>query len=259
MIPILRRELLGALRTRSALAVQVAVALACALLVLVRWPSGEVADLTGARSLQVLRVVGYGLLTAVILIVPAFPATSLVREKVQGTLALLFNTPLTPLSIYAGKLAGVLGFTALLLAMTLPAAAACFALGGTTAQGGILALYAVLGVAVVQIATVALLVSSRAQSTDGALRATYGLVLAVCVLSLGPHALLQGGSAASRRCRPSWRSSARATSARTACPPARARWTATCCLRRSPAWSARPRRLPGSTTACSTAPARPVS
>jgi ABC-type transport system involved in multi-copper enzyme maturation permease subunit len=194
MIPIIRRELLVVLRTRAALAVQLAVGVACAMLVLVRWPSGEVADLSGARSLQVLRVVGYGLLAGVILIVPAFPATSLVREKVQGTLALLFNTPLSPLSIYAGKLAGVLGFTATLLAMTLPAAAACFALGGTSAQGGILALYAVLGVAVVEISTLALLVSCQVQTVDGALRGSYALVLAVCVLSLGPHALLQGGS-----------------------------------------------------------------
>jgi ABC-type transport system involved in multi-copper enzyme maturation permease subunit len=194
MIAILRRELLAALRTRTTLAVQLAVGLACAVLVLVRWPSGEVVDLSGARALQVLRVVGYGLLAGVILVVPAFPATSLVREKVQGTLALLFNTPLTPLSIYAGKLAGVLGFTATLLVMTLPAAAACFTLGGTAAQGGILSLYAVLGVAVVQIATLALLVSCLAQSIDGALRGSYAFVLAVCVLSLGPHVLLQSGS-----------------------------------------------------------------
>jgi ABC-type transport system involved in multi-copper enzyme maturation permease subunit len=194
MIPILRRELLEVLRRRQALVLQLSVGVACALLVLVRWPTGEVIELSGTRSLQVLRIVGYGLLTGIILLVPAFPATSLVREKNQGTLALLFNTPLAPLSIYAGKLAGVLGFTAALLAMTLPAAAACYALGGAGAQGGIVALYGVLGVAVVQFATLGLLVSSRAQSSDGALRGTYALVLAVCVLTLGPRALLQGGS-----------------------------------------------------------------
>src|SRR5207249_1024944 len=55
-------------------------------------------------------------------------------------------------------------------------------------------LYGVLGLAVVQLSTLGLLVSSRAQSTDGALRATYALVLAVCVLTLGPHALLRGRS-----------------------------------------------------------------
>ena len=43
-------------------------------------------------------------------------------------------------SIYVGKLGGVLGFTAVLLLMTLPAAAACHAIGGTAMQSGIVAL-----------------------------------------------------------------------------------------------------------------------
>jgi ABC-type transport system involved in multi-copper enzyme maturation permease subunit len=194
VIPILRRELLHFLRSGKAVALQLGLAIACALLVLVRWPTGEVADLSGASSLQVLRVFGYGLLAGVLLLVPAFPATSLVREKVKGTLALLLNSPLRPWSIYAGKLAGVLGFAAVLLLMTLPAAAACHALGGAADRGGIAALYAVLAVAVVQMSTLGLLVSSRSQSSDGALRATYALVLAVCVLPLGPHALLRGAT-----------------------------------------------------------------
>src|SRR4051812_46149188 len=196
MNPIIRRELLDGLRRPSAWAVQLSLAAASALLVLVSWPTGEVADLSGARSLQVLRVVGYGLLAAVLLLVPAFPATSLVREKVKGTLALLLNSPLRPASIYLGKLLGVLGFTAVLLAMTLPAAAACYALGGASSRGGILTLYAVLGLAALQVSTLALLVSSRANSTTGALLATYGLVLGVAVLLLGPAFLLQGGPGA---------------------------------------------------------------
>jgi ABC-type transport system involved in multi-copper enzyme maturation permease subunit len=194
MNPIIRRELLDVLRTRKAVALQLGLAVVCALLVLVRWPTGEQSDLSGARSYQVLRVFGYGLLAAVLLLVPAFPATSLVREKIQGTLALLLNSPLRPWSIYVGKLGGVLGFAATLLVMTLPAAAACYALGGTVIRGGITALYAVLALAVVQVSTLGLLVSSRSQATDGALRVTYGLVLAVCVLSLAPYALLRGGS-----------------------------------------------------------------
>src|SRR5262245_55404150 len=94
MNPIIRRELLDGLRSPRAWAVQLSLAVASALLVLVCWPTGEVADLSGARSLQVLRVVGYGLLAAVLLLVPAFPATSLVREKIKGTLSLLLNSPL---------------------------------------------------------------------------------------------------------------------------------------------------------------------
>jgi ABC-type transport system involved in multi-copper enzyme maturation permease subunit len=194
MNPIISRELLEVLRTRKAVALQLVLAVSCALLVLVRWPTGDLADLNGARSLEVLRIFGYGLLTGILLLVPAYPATSLVREKIKGTLALLLNSPLRPWSIYVGKLGGVLGFTATLLVMTLPAAAACYALGGTAGPGGIPALYGVLGLAALQLSTLGLLVSSRSQSTDGALRVTYALVLVVAVLTLVPHLLLRGSA-----------------------------------------------------------------
>src|SRR5215472_335181 len=115
MNPIVSRELLEVLRTRKAIALQISLALACALLVLARWPTGGTADLSGARSLQVLRVFGYGLLAGILLLIPAFPATSLVREKIKGTLELLLNSPMPPLSIYVGKLGGVMGFAAVLL------------------------------------------------------------------------------------------------------------------------------------------------
>src|SRR5262245_32250914 len=154
MTPILRRELLEVLRTRKAIALQLSLAAACALLVLLRWPTGET---SGTRALEVLRLFGYGLLAGVLLLVPAYPATALVRERVQGTLALLLVSPLQPWSIYVGKLFAVLGFTAVLLVMTLPAAAACSALGGTSSQGGVGALYAVLAVATLQLATLGLL------------------------------------------------------------------------------------------------------
>jgi ABC-type transport system involved in multi-copper enzyme maturation permease subunit len=194
MFPILRRELLEVLRARRAIALQLGLGLTCALLVLLRWPTGETAGLGGARAQEVLRVFGYGLLAGAILLVPAFPATALVREKIQATLPLLLVSPLRPWSIYLGKLGSSLGFTLVLLVMTLPAAAACHALGGATAPGGIAALYAVLGLAALQLSALGLLVSSRAQSTDGSLRATYALVLAVCVLTLVPEWLLRGGS-----------------------------------------------------------------
>jgi ABC-type transport system involved in multi-copper enzyme maturation permease subunit len=194
MTPILRRELLEVLRTRKAIACQLVLAGVSALLVLLRWPTGET---SGARALEVLRLFGYGLLAGVLLLVPAYPATALVRERVQGTLALLLVSPMRPWSIYLGKLCAVLGFTAVLLVMTLPAAAACDALGGTGSRGGVGALYALLAIAALQLATLGLLVSSTTSSTDGALRTTYALVLAVAVLPLVPYALLRGQAGAS--------------------------------------------------------------
>lgn len=192
MTPIIRRELLSLLRTRKAIAAQIALALVCALLVLARWPTEGTADLAGSRSLQVLRVFGYGLLAGILLLSPAVPATSIVREKVKGTLALLLNSPLSPSSIYIGKLAAVLGFVGTLLLMTTPAAGACHALGGTSIQGGVELLYLVLIAATVQIATLGLLISSRSDTIDGALRTTYALLLAIVFIPLAPYWLLRG-------------------------------------------------------------------
>src|SRR5207245_8723153 len=110
MLAILLRELIRRLRTRRAVAIQLGVALAFALLIWLRWPTEAQVGLSGAAARQVLHLFGYAMLAGIILLVPAFPATSVVREKTQGTLALLLNTPLTPWSIYFGKLFGVIGF-----------------------------------------------------------------------------------------------------------------------------------------------------
>ncbi len=192
MNAILRRELITLLRTRRAVAIQLGLALVFAILICLRWPTEARVGLTGAEPRQVLDVFGYGLLTSIILLVPSFPATSIVSEKVKGTLALLLNSPLKPWSIYFGKLLAVLGLVAILLPMTVPAAAACYALGGTSLTREIGPLYLVLFLAATQLTAVSLLVSSYANSTDSALRITYATVLVLTVGVLGPYAILQG-------------------------------------------------------------------
>jgi ABC-type transport system involved in multi-copper enzyme maturation permease subunit len=123
--------------------------------VILAWPTDGQVDLSGFRSRHVFQLFGYGLLTAQLLLVPVFPATSIVRERTQGTLALLLNSPMTSVSIYFGKLLGVLGFVGLLLMMSIPAAAACYALGGISLTGDVLALYGVLTLVAVQYAALA--------------------------------------------------------------------------------------------------------
>jgi ABC-type transport system involved in multi-copper enzyme maturation permease subunit len=192
MNAIIRRELVTLLRTKRAVAIQLGLALLFAVLILLRWPTEARVGLSGAEPRQVLDVFGYGLLTSIILLVPSFPATSVVREKVQGTLALLLNSPLKPWSIYFGKLLAVMGLVAILLPMTVPAAAACYALGGTSLTREIGPLYFILFLAALQLSAVALLVSSYANSSDAALRITYAIVLVLTVGVLGPYAILQG-------------------------------------------------------------------
>ena len=130
--PIVQRELVAVLRTKRVLVLQCVLICVFTLLVVVRWPSEARVALSSARSQQVFRLFGYGLLTTVLLLLPVFPATNIVREKNRGTLALLLNTPLGPWRIYFGKLLTVLALAGIMLALSLPAAAACYALGGVS-------------------------------------------------------------------------------------------------------------------------------
>lgn len=189
--PIIQRELLSVLRSRKALAMQVLPAAVFALLVLLRWPTDDQVALSGAQSQEVFRLFGYGLLATLLLLVPAYPATAIVTEKVRGTLTLLLHSELGPWSIYTGKLLGVLGFVFLPLVMSVPAAAACYAMGGV-AWGDLLTLYGVLALVTVQYAALGLRVSSEASSTDSALRITYGLALLTSVAALGPYQFVHG-------------------------------------------------------------------
>jgi ABC-type transport system involved in multi-copper enzyme maturation permease subunit len=173
------------------LALQVGLVALLAVLILVRWPTDALVDLSGQQAQQVLRIFGYGILGAVVLLAPVFPATSIVRERREGTLSLLLNSPMSPPSIVLGKLVGVLGFSMLLVLLSLPAAAACYTMGGV-GRGQLLTVYLVLVLVIIQYASLGLLISSFASTVDSALRLTYGAILLLLVVSLGPYQFFHG-------------------------------------------------------------------
>src|SRR5262245_8425375 len=111
--PIIQRELVGVLRSRWALCMLLVPTIAMSFFVVLRWPSDGQVDIAGNQARQVFRAFAYGILAMLLLLVPAYPAVSIVAERQRGTLALLFNTPLTRWSIYFGKLLGALGIVAL--------------------------------------------------------------------------------------------------------------------------------------------------
>ena len=190
--PLVQRELITALRQKRMLLLQCGLSAAFALLVIIRWPTDPRMALSGTRSQEVFRLFGYGLLSVLLLMLPVFPATSIVRERNSGTLALLLNTPLGSWRIFWGKLLGVLGLAGLMLVLSLPAASACYALGGISLRDDLLAVYLLLALVVLQLSTLGLLVSTYATTTDAAVRWTYGLVLMSSTLTLGPHQFFQG-------------------------------------------------------------------
>jgi ABC-type transport system involved in multi-copper enzyme maturation permease subunit len=194
MNPLLLRELSGTLRLRRVWLLQCGLAAAFSLLIWLRWPTDARLALSGGRAQEVLRLFAYGLLATVLLLLPVFPATSIVREKIRGTLALLLNTPLGSWRIYGGKFAGVLGLAGIILLLSLPGAAACYAMGGVSLSGDLLPVYGLLVLTVLQVTSLAFLVSSYAGSTDAAVRWTYGLVLLLSVVTLVPHYFFVGAS-----------------------------------------------------------------
>lgn len=186
MLSIIHRELIGLLRQRRAIAVQIGIAAAFALLIALRWPTEPRIALSGTRSQEVFRLFSYGLLGCVMLLLPMFPATNLVSEKQRGTLALLLNTPLGANRIFLGKLLAILGVAGIIIAVSIPASSACFALGGLSLTG-VLAVYGIIALTALQYAALGLLVSSYANSTDSAVRITYGSVLLLSVATLVLH------------------------------------------------------------------------
>lgn len=190
--PIIHRELVGMLRTGRAVVLQVLLVVVLSALVILRWPNEGRVAVSGLQAQQVLSVFGYGLMVALILLAPVFPATSIVRERQQGTLALLLNSPMSGLAILVGKLIGTVGFVLLLLLLSTPAAAACYTMGGVDLVDQLLHIYVILFLAALQFATLGMVVSTYAATTESSLRVTYGLILVLCVLTLGPHQFLQG-------------------------------------------------------------------
>ena len=188
--PIVHRELIGMMRTKKAVAIQVMLVMMFALLLVLRWPA-ETSDLSGISSMQVFKLFSYGILTAMIFLVPVFPATSVIRERIQGTLALLLNSPMRPIDIYIGKLAGVMIFVFQLLVLSIPSLVACYVMGGIELKGQVLPLYGILILAALQYSTMGLMISCITNSVDGALKMTYGIVLLLSVIVLGPHLFLQ--------------------------------------------------------------------
>jgi hypothetical protein len=77
-----------------------------------------------------------------------------------------------------------------LISVSLPAVAACFAMGGISLQNQILPLGAVLLAMAVQYSAVGLWISVQSASSDASLRWTYAAVLALAILSVGPLVLI---------------------------------------------------------------------
>ena len=191
MNPVIRREFVGILRSPKTFGMLLILTALFSATVILQWPADS-SSVSGSKSLEVFRIFGYGLLAGVVFLVPAFPATSIVNEKNSKTLALLLNSPLSGPAIYLGKISGVLLFSLLVLLCSLPASAACFAMGGISLFEELGLLYLVLFFMILQYSTLAMLISSHVQTSDAGVRLTYTAVFCFLLVTLIPAAFLRG-------------------------------------------------------------------
>lgn len=189
---LIRRELISPLRRRRMMVFQIGLATLFGVLVVLRWPTDGRVAFMGTRSQQIFNLFSYGLFATMLLLLPVFPATGIVSEKKSGTLALLLNTPLGAGRIFFSKLFSALALAGMILGMSLPAAAACYCMGGLSLFDDIGKIYLLLILVALQYSAISLLVSSYSQSVDAAVRLTYGIVLGTSVVTLVPHYFFQG-------------------------------------------------------------------
>ena len=191
MNPLIQREFLGILRSNKTFALLLALTILFSATVIIQWPA-DTSSVSGSESFEVFRVFGYGLLAGIIFLVPAFPATSIVNEKNNKTLALLLNSPLSSLSIYFGKVSGVLLFSLLVLFCSLPGSAACYAMGGISLTTELGTLYFILLCMITQYSTLGMFISSHVQTSDAGVRITYTAIFSLLLVTLIPSAFLRG-------------------------------------------------------------------
>ncbi len=188
--PVLWRELLGRLRSTKTILAAIAIAFVSSLLVVLRWPTDATIDLASQGAMAIFRPVAFAVAGAVMLLIPAFPATAIVGEKQKKTLALLLNSPTSPSQIFIGKLLGNFLLGCILFSVSLPAIFACYAMGGVSVSGHILPLLLVLVGMTFQYSALGLWISARAQSGEASLQSTYAIILCLSLLSIGPSVLV---------------------------------------------------------------------
>lgn len=123
--PVLRRELVGSLRTGRALGLGLAFLWILGLLLIALWPEGGVYSTAASTGRTLFAVLSAGFIGLVTLCAPSFTATAISMEKERETWELLWDSLLKPSEIIFGKFASGIGFSLILIFCSLPMMGIC--------------------------------------------------------------------------------------------------------------------------------------
>lgn len=180
--PVLRRELLCAMRAPRAFAVLFVFVCLLSAMVIVVWPGQEV-DQVQFRpiSRNLFKFFTIGQFVIIALIAPAFAASSFSSEKERGVYELIYTSPLRLSVVILGKLMAAILFLLVLIVSSLPAMSACFQLGSVQSSE-VLNAYVFLGVSAVCCGMLSLSVSVISDRSAPALMVSYLIVLPVVLV-----------------------------------------------------------------------------
>ncbi|MBI3269217.1 MAG: ABC transporter permease [Planctomycetes bacterium] len=186
--PTLKKERLGRIRARGAMAWFMAYTLLLAV------GCGTVYFLENPRATPVpgvgwnaggpmFRAMAHVQLLLIVLVAPGLACSVFSQEKERGTLELLVTVPVDAGDLVMGKLLASLALLLLLVSASLPMAGICLLLGGID-PGTVLATYATMAVTVLSTGMVGTWASARFLRTGVAGIAAYGLVAGAFALGI---------------------------------------------------------------------------
>ncbi|GBE23986.1 ABC-2 family transporter protein [bacterium BMS3Bbin02] len=135
---------------------------------------------TASAGRLIFQILLLSILTAVVFVVPAQAAPSIVGEKERQTFKLLQVSQMSALQIVLGKVTAAIAYLALLVITTLPLFAIPFVMGGATVADVVRGMV-VIAVTGFTVAAFSVWRSSRARSTQSAVVGSY-LLVAVLVI-----------------------------------------------------------------------------
>jgi ABC-type transport system involved in multi-copper enzyme maturation permease subunit len=209
MNPMIRKELKQRMRDRRAWLVPTlylaalggAVALGYYLQTNDLFGLGELKELQGAEiGLSVFLTVAFTQMALLLLLTPVFSAGALTIEKEQRTMGGLLTSLLTPAQIWWGKFVSSMLYLLLLLVSALPVLSLAFALGGV-APLDVLKAAGITLLVLASMSTVGLYCSSYFRRSVHATAASYGVVIALTVVTFVTFTILTSRWAAGMQAR----------------------------------------------------------
>ena len=191
MNPIFKRELTQFLKSGKIVATMIGLIFFLGLFLFFLWPRTAVFSMASSESKQVFTVFLICNLAFVLIIVPAFCATSITAEKENNSFIMLYTTMLKPHNILSGKLFSSLTMITILVICTLPISALCSLSGGINLPT-LMNAYIVIIVASLTFGIMSLAISAMCEKSASSLVLSY---LSIALLAGGtwlPYALLSG-------------------------------------------------------------------